>query len=244
MELITNTPKKFGREFLIGTGIPLVLLIGTTLLSVFVAYPKYKDLPTKREEFKKQTDLNIALETKLKKLEDLTDFKDVINEDSRLINSAIPSQDDIPLLLTQIQNIAKESGLTITNLTYSSTSGASSKEADKVNVQLSIKGSYSQVKQFFYALEKAARIVDVTTLRFSSSIEGKETDALTSAELEISLGLSSPFYFVESKATTDDPITIDIKDPTFLTFVNKLKQFKIYDTKVDNSNIGKENPFK
>jgi hypothetical protein len=58
------------------------------------------------------------------------------------------------------------------------------------------------------------------------------------------VSLSSPYLFVESKATTEDPITIEIKDQAFLNFINKIKELRVYTTVVGTENIGKENPFK
>jgi Tfp pilus assembly protein PilO len=162
-----------------------------------------------------------------------------------LINTALPSDANVPILLTQIQTIAKENGLEIQNLTYTSAGAKTQNEANKINVQMSAKGSFDQVRNFFYAIEKASRVLEFSTIRFSSSVSGNSTEATTkNAELEINVSLSSPYLFVESKATTEDPITIEIKDQAFLNFINKIKELRVYTTVVGTENIGKENPFK
>lgn len=240
---ITNTPKEVKKSFLINTGIPLVLLLGTIALAIFIVYPKYNEIPVKKDTADKLTQQDQRLQVKINKLNDLVDFKEIVNEDLKLVNTALPSTDDIPLLLTEIQQISKGAGLDITNLTYAASTADKSGKANKVYVQLSANGNFNQTKVFISNLEKASRIIDISTLRFSSSETAQKTDLETS-EVQITLGLISPYLFVESKAVTEDPITIDVRDKGFLTFINKLKGFTTYETVVDTTNIGKENPFR
>ncbi len=240
---VTKPPKKFEIKFLITTGIPLILLVAAALVLYMVGYPKYKQLPEKKDELNKLTQKEAALQTKIKKLDTFMDYKDIITENSNLVNFALPSEAQVPLLLTQVQLIANESGLKINSLSYSASSAkATGDETDVVNVQLSVKGTFNETKTFLTTLEKAARVVNISTLRFSL-VEGTNPESLGTSELDITFSLTSPFLFVESKAVTEDPITVDLNDSKFVTFINKLKGLKIYKTVVDTSNIGKENPF-
>lgn len=239
---IKSTPKNFGKDFLLGTGIPVLLFLGALSVVLLLVLPTYKKAKPKSEELSKLIVREKNLDTKIMKLNDLLDFKDVVNEDLKLVNIALPSEDNIPLLLTEIQKISKEAGLAITNLSYSAQSKDPGKETSVVNVTLSGKGSFNEVKTFLKTLEKASRLINVSTLRFSS-VKGTDPDTLGTSELEISLGLNSSYLFVDSKAVPEEPITVDVRDSSFVTFMNKLKEYKIYDTTVDNSNIGKDNPF-
>ncbi len=242
LELNPRT-NKISKEMMVGTVLPLLFISATAGLFFLVTYPKYNQIQPKNDELKQLEDKKGHLSSKLQKLNDLVDFKEVVDQNSALINTALPSEANVPILLTQIQTIAKENDLEIQNLSYSSSGAASQSEANKVNVQMSAKGNFEQVRNFFYAVEKASRVLEFSTIRFSTESTGIETDA-QSAGLEISISLRSPYLFVESKATTEDPITIDIRDQAFLNFVNRLKELRLYTTVVGTENIGKENPFK
>ncbi|MEK7595834.1 MAG: type 4a pilus biogenesis protein PilO [Patescibacteria group bacterium] len=242
MDLNTGIKKpRVQKAFLVGTVFPLALLLGTVLLFFFVLYPKYKELPQKRDDIVKLKQKADALEGKIKKLNDLVDFKDVLQENSDLLDAAMPSQAEVPILLTQVQLIATEAGLNIKNLSYSSSSDSGEKSGE-VNVLLSADGNFNQVTAFISSVEKAARLIDISTIRLTA-IEENKTDELATGKLEISLGLKSPYFFVESKATTEDAITIDLNNSDFAAFMNRLKELRIYKTTVDTTNIGKENPF-
>src|SRR3989344_3481872 len=242
MELAKSGKPKIAKDFFIYFLLPILLLGGTAALSVLIAYPAYKDLPVKDSELKALQEKDLRLDQKLKKLNDLTDFKEIVDEDLKLVNFALPSESEVPLLLTEVQQIAKESGLAIGALNYSSSGPNEAGDTSRVNVFLNAKGNFSQTKTFLVTLEKAARIVDISTIRFSS-LKGASPQSLEVSEIDLSLGLTSPFLFVESKAVTEDPITIDIRDGAFVKFMNNLKNYKVYETVVDTSNIGKENPF-
>lgn len=240
---VTKPPKRFEIKFLITTGIPVLLLIAAALVFYMVGYPRYKMLPEKKEELSNLSLKESSLQTKIKKLDTFMDYKDIITENSNLVNFALPSEAQVPLLLTQVQQIANESGLKINSLSYSASSAKATGEVtDVVNIQLSVKGTFNETKSFLTTLEKAARIVNISTIRFSL-VEGTNPESLGTSELDINFSLASPFLFVESKAVTEDPITVDINDSKFVTFINKLKGLKIYKTVVDTSNIGKDNPF-
>lgn len=219
-----------------------LLLVASALIVFFLIIPNYKQLSQKHTDSTALKAKEEVLTTKLNKLNDLIDFKQIVTEDLTLVNFALPDESAVPLLLTEIQLIAKGAGLSITNLSYSSSSRLEGTSADKVNVLLSAKGSFSQSKNFIETLEKASRIVDVGSMRFNST-KGSDANALESSEIEITLGLVAYFLDAKSKAVIEDPIKIDVRSSEFIKFINKLKSFKIYDTKVDSANIGKDNPF-
>lgn len=246
MDLVpSRAGAKVNKETLMGTVLPLLFIAATAGLFFLFTYPKYNEIQPRKDQINQLATKKDTLGKKLTRLNDLVDFKEVMDQNSNLINTALPSEANVPLLLTQVQQIAKENGLEIRNLTYSSSGGTSQLEANKVNINMSAEGSFSQIQSFFYTIEKAARVLEYNTIRFSSANSGRvDGTATQTSQLEVNLSLSSPYLYVESKATTEDPISIDIRDQAFLSFINKLKEFKTYSTVVDTSNIGKDNPFK
>ncbi|MBI4091264.1 type 4a pilus biogenesis protein PilO [candidate division WWE3 bacterium] len=234
--------KRVSKEAMIFTILPLLFFTASLALVFFVAIPRNKQKPLKETELKQLKEKNVNLQKKIEKLNDLADFREIIEENTRLVDSALPSQADVPLLLTQIQQISKESGLSIANLSYSSSGSGVKNESSQVNVFMSAKGNFGQVKTFLTTLEKASRIIDISTLRITSQ-QGTQPDALGASAIDLSTVLVSSFLPVEDRAEIEDPLTVDIRDQGFINIINKLKEYKIYENKVDNTNIGKDNPF-
>lgn len=235
-------PNKIGKDVILYNIIPGILLLGLIGMGALVAYPKYSKLPEKKAQIEQLTQKDQILGDKIQKLNDLNDFKDIIQEDSTIIDLALPSEARVPLLLTQVQKIALDSGLTITNLTYAPMQGSEKNKANLVNVLLTAKGNYKQCITFLKSIESASRLIDLSTLRFTTSNKELPGNLETTA-LDMNVGLYSAYLPAEAQAIVESPITVDIRGNEFVSLINKLKSLKVYDVKVDNSNIGKENPF-
>ncbi len=222
------------KDTLLNFIVPIVSMLVTLLLFVFVIYPSINLLPTLKAEKAKTETLKNQLDTKLVVLNKLVDFKSVVDENVDLASKVMTSEPLIPELLTQIDTIARESGLEISRLSYSfaDTGQALSTEAvatdyQTVLVSLGVRGNYAQMVSFLNSLENAARLVNVNDFRYTEEIEeGGNT-------LGLSFSLSAPYIFVQSTAVTDEPINVDITDPKFIGFMDKLKNLKFYTPSVN-----------
>lgn len=218
--------------------VPLVCLGATLLIFFTIIFPSFKQLPTLKTEVEAQITLENQLRTKLTALNDLIDFNEELQENSDLISKVLVSEPEVPLLLTQIDSIAKESGLEINKLSYSF---GESPEEDAlitysfVNVSLGALANYEQMGVFLKNLENSARFVDVSNYRFS------EENALDKPGIyNITFILRSPYLSVDSQAVTDEPINIDIGDPEFLSVMDKLRAMKFYGTTINDVYVNVE----
>lgn len=219
------------RDTLLNYIVPLISVSAAVLIGVFVLYPSYKELPELQMELEQQTKLETVLSNKLNNLNRLVDFEGIVEENSDLVNKVLVSEGLVPGLLTQIDRIARDSGLTVNRLNYglrSTTPTAVGEEQisgeySVVTVNMDAVGSFAQLKTFMDSIENAARIVLVDNFRYSLNTSGDET------RIGVSFVLESPYLFVESNAITDDPVDLDISDPEFLNLINKIKSLKYYD---------------
>ena len=161
--------------------------------------------------------------------------KSVVDEDSSLVSQAISSTTDVPQLLTQIDTIAKDSGLNVSRLSYSfgetaTTAIGGEKVDEKINevviVNLGAQGSYPQVKNFAQNLEDSSRLINIKDFRFSLDNDTKLLDVV--------FVLESPYQFVNSTAVTDDPVNLDISKEDFVNMINKVKGLKYYNIPIEN----------
>lgn len=220
------------KETLINFIVPLIAIGISIALFLVIILPGIQKNPEKELQITDAQSLNTKLTEKKEKLGKIESFENVITDYESLVSKVLLSEPKVPELLTQVDTIAKESGLAVTKLTYSFTDVTEkekSAEVPLVNVSLGATGNYDQLVTFFENLEKAARLVYVDSFRFSEEKEDNKT------QLAIQVSLASPYLTVDSKAVTDEPITIDIADQAFISFVDELKKMRYYELRVDTS---------
>lgn len=210
--------------------IPLVSLLSALLLAIFYIIPSAQNLQAKRDEVTELVKLSENLSQKLKKLNDLVDFKSSVDQNVALIERALPVEPLVPELLTQVDLISRESGLTVTKLSYSLGESAdlAPDEGTYVVVSLGVQGTFVQFKNFLRQLEDGARVVNVKNLRYS--IDSTENSNI----LDISLVLTAPYLSVDSSASTDEPLALDIRDEYFISLVDRIKNLRFYEIGVEN----------
>jgi len=226
-----NTEIKIDKEgiknALINFLVPILALGASVLLFFVVILPGLSNLPQLQAELSETETLEGILGEKLSTLNRLLDFESVVEEYGDLFRSALPDESKVPELLTQVDQMARESGLAVIKLSYSIADAASLGEQvvpyNFVVINLGTLGTYDQVTAFLAIMENAARLVDVVNFRFAS--EPSAGSGIYSGTFI----LRAPYQFVDSQAVTDVPVTIDINDPRFGNVLDMIKQLRIYD---------------
>jgi len=158
---------------------PRILIIAISLglaiiLGILFLWPKYQDFTNFQIQLKnKETELRnlneyyqdlFSLSEKLKEFE--TEFLN--------IDSALPSGVSTAALSfhNYLPKVASENGLILRSAGSFSISALSGKENIQViSIPIKVSGSYSSLKNFLTALEKSTRIIEVTSISFSSPQE-------------------------------------------------------------------------
>lgn len=229
------------KEIFVNFLVPIIAIGGVVGLFLLIILPSIGDLPILKQEYESANTLRNQLQSKLEALNEFEAVESAVNENSELVSKALASEADVPELLTQIDTIAKESGLSVVKLSYSFAEGPSTLQqqeeaADysKVLVTLGVEGNYAQMVAFLDNLENSARVVTVDRYRYS---RGNDEDSTT---IGVTFSLSSPYLFVDSQAVTDEPILIDITDQSFIDFMSVLKDLRFYEPVIDASLIIEE----
>lgn len=211
--------------------IPLVCILASLLIGLLLLMPAINNKPLLQVELNKSEKLKLQLQEKKNILNDLVDFRPIVEENASFMNSALVSEASVPELLAQVSMIAQESGFEVTRLAYSysgsgpvsadagDTSPSTSVAYQSVTVSLGTRGSYDQLVTFLDSIENAARLVNVENYRYSRDKDGI---------LEANFILSSPFLFVQSSAVTDDGITLDMASTDFVNILGKVKALRVY----------------
>ena len=216
--------------------VPLIAIVICLVLTFVVIIPALKKKPILESDLKQKQELTAQLDAKTANLKKLVDFKSVVDENSVLVANALVSEAMVPQLLTQIDKIAKESGLTVSRLSYSLSDSSNATNAtvtkpsySSITVSLGVSGSYDQLALFFANLENAARLVDVDSFRYTLA-SSEDTSSL-----DISIIVASPYLAVESSAVTDDPINLNMSSKDFVTTINEIKKLKVYQVTLEET---------
>jgi Tfp pilus assembly protein PilO len=148
----------------------VILFVGTV--------PLWKDLQKNTEAAKIKRSELTALETKLENLKNLsTKEADIKNKNARLL-AALPSDNDVPRLFVQFENIITQSGLAVVRVSGDSTAAIKSAGAAStslivpVNYEVSTKASdYASFKNAISNFEKALRLVSISEIKLSGTGE-------------------------------------------------------------------------
>ena len=207
--------------------VPIISLGISAALFLLILYPSINNIPSLETEKQSKTKLRNDLNQKLENLNRLVDFKSIVDENSALVDRVLRTEDNVPQLLNQIDEITKNSGLLINKLSYSI--GDSSREGTEggtkaIFVSLGSEGTYGQMVAFLQSTENAARFIQVNKVRYSDA-----TSQDDSGIYNMSFSISSPYLFVTSEAVTDEPVDLDIASQEFVDVINRIKNLKFYD---------------
>jgi Tfp pilus assembly protein PilO len=211
--------------------IPLIATGISILLIIVIVYPYFKNLPAIKVELTQKKQLERVLNDKIINLNRLVDFKSVVDEDSGLVNKVLVNESEVPRLLDQVNQIATNSGMDVTRLSYSFGEGVTSDIGESeqvaystVSIALGTESSFDQLVVFMKSIENAARFVNIPNFRYSAT---KNTQGET--KLDGSFSVVSPFLLVQSTAVIDEPVDLDISSQNFVDFINMIKGLKFYE---------------
>jgi|GEM_PF-3342429 len=245
MAIKFETIKRQYGEYFLGGG----LFLGALILFLAIgltSFSKYQSDSVKTKEIEGQLE---GLKARLAIVNKTSPDRASLAENSKLMDAVLPSDSSVPVVMTEVQQIANETGVTLTALQFAeggSTVGGT-KLAGAVNMQTSAAGSYNTIQAFLKGLENAGRLLIVDSLRFSSTSSqpvaaiGETTpSSVGTTTITVSLNLVSP-TFAGKPGTLSQAVSFNT--PEFTKLINLVKTFKIYSPTVDASGVGKSNPF-
>lgn len=155
-------------------------LVAVILIGLFLVRPAWSRLSTLGTEIPTE---QVKRDQAKLDFENLEKAKKFFSENGRAIeevNTAVPTQPDVPSILVILESIAKQNNVFLTAFTpqqlgQTAPSTASRDKSgnvsgvDSVEISANFRGQYSSLINFLYSLERSLRIVDVKTISVSSS---------------------------------------------------------------------------
>ncbi|MEX2053623.1 MAG: type 4a pilus biogenesis protein PilO [Patescibacteria group bacterium] len=204
-------------------GMPVLLVLIGILLIVLGAIPTWGKVQQLQTDIADEKDRIEALKEKNRKLLDFSDQSVEIDKQFAVFDQAVASESQVPELLTQVQKISGNCKTKITTLQFSGETQATGGRLLEVRLQYASESSFGQLVCLISAVEKASRLIDLESLRYSSNVsEETGVETITAQAVLISYYTPGPIL------NPDNPITFSLSDPAFLRNAELLKDFKVY----------------
>ena len=233
------------------------------LITLFSAYPFYTNYQNNKKLIEAEKVKLQQLDLRLAQLDKIKKIATTINSSTNVALQAVPEVSEIPVVMNMVQEIAKRSGVKINTFSYAGmgntvnvpianslpqdpttttsndindqTNSATSPKNDYNNfsMQLTVAGSFDDIKRLIINLEESRRILDVKS--FNYSVNTNETEIIGNT---ITLKVNLLSYF---KLFT--PLAVDINLEQYAPLLKKLNELKYTEIDLSNSTVGKIDPF-
>lgn len=216
------------RDYGVSAGSVIVAIV---LLLLFVR-PLVGRILRLREEQTTDQETLTALTVKVQQLEDFVAAATTLDEEFERFDQAIPSEVNVPTLLTQVQTVANTAAVKVTVLQFGGVGGeaeegaAGSKGLNEVRLKLAVEGSFNNLVKLLQTFETATRLIDVESVGYSIQEAETRTSTLTAELTLISYYISAP------TPEPEDPITFSFADPNFERNSQVLQRLTPYETQV------------
>ncbi len=211
-----------------------IVSVGISVLLVFlVIVPGIRDIQEAREEKVEKEVVLRELEEKRALLSRYASQSQRVDSALEVVRHAIPLEDEVPEVMTQLQDMADISRVVVSNLTYRS---GSKEEEDLKTVEMNFgfDGDFSNVKGLFELMENASRIVVAD--QFNLKVQEE-------ASMSASLSLKSFFMPAPTKAKVEEPLEDIFSSNNFNEALDSVRDLDVYEVEVQEGQVGKENPF-
>lgn len=225
-------------EFIVNFILPIILLaVAVGIFAMYVS-PTHKKMPELKTQVDAKTQEVTVLRAKVDQLLALQENKDLIMGDLVKMSWALEERDKVPELTEQVRLMSKDSSVTFKSLDYanankgqivdvSSPSSALTPDPElyreeKVNVAVEVKDFASAIA-FLKTTETSIRLFKVESLKISTLNQANKADVV----------MASPYLNPAFSAYSQTAAPINLKDPAYRSFMEKLDTFKNYAQGID-----------
>ena len=155
-------------------------LISLSFFGIFAINPTLSTIAKLRKELSDTKFVDEQLEKKITNLSSLQEKYNIVEKDIPIVLKAVPKNPQVPLLIGQIQAVAKDTGVEIINLQSFEVDvpGTSSdqKKYSAFSFSTSVQGNYENLNNFISTLSSMERVVSLDTL--SINRKGNQSEIL------------------------------------------------------------------
>jgi Tfp pilus assembly protein PilO len=162
----------------------IITILGFIAVVVFLDIPGVQSVLAKRKEIKDQQQVLLDKQDLLLRVEKLSRLYEENKESVEKTNYILPSSEEIPNLIVQLEALAFEQGLVLGKVDFKTltkeeiTQGGEQQQPvqdyQTMNISLQLTGTYDGLKSFLKASEENIRLMDIKSIVFESSAGAEE----------------------------------------------------------------------
>ena len=167
-----------------------ILLLVFVAILVFLDLPKFQNILDLRREVETEKERFSEKQLLLAKIEKLEKKYQEAEESLEKVNYILPSSQDIPNLIVQLEALVLEGGVALESIQFSEAKEVVQSRAERahttiketssvdyriISIDLSLRGSYSAFKNFLKLVEENIRLMDINSINLSSE-SSEETE--------------------------------------------------------------------
>jgi len=226
----------------------LIFLVGVVFLALAVF--QFLSVPSQRQRIAAAESEFMVVRQKNERLSEILSEVKTIESNLEVVRQALPAADDVPALIMQLEQVAKQSGVGVQHLGFGGGEAETTPRASeasqegegvegavekKISLTAVVTGSYGALQTFLRNLESTSRVVNVTNFRFSPGQQkGLPADGQEEgAALSVTLGLEA-FYLAEvEEPAPETPLTLDTGSKEYIELIRKVKVLRVYRSEVE-----------
>lgn len=169
LELIPDFKREKTQKF---TTVVLTV-IAIIILAIFAINPTLSTIANLQKQLDDAKFVTNKLEEKINDLSILQTKYNNIQDDLPIVYESIPKNSEVPKITGQIQSVAKDSGVFLTNLQATDITKSIKNDFFYYSFNLSIQGSYENILNFLDKLHSMQRITDAHNISIGQSTTEK-----------------------------------------------------------------------
>jgi len=161
----------------------ITIILGFIAVVVFLDIPGVQNVLAKRKEIKDQQQVLLDKQDLLLRVEKLTRLYEENKENVEKTNYILPSSEEVPNLIVQLEALAFEQGLVLGKVDLETPTGQGItlegeqkpvQDYEIMNVNMELTGTYEGLKSFLKAAEENIRLMDIKSISFKAGQEAEE----------------------------------------------------------------------
>lgn len=168
-----------------------ILVLGAAGLAYFLLLPEFKDVRMSREALVSKKSVVEQWQNTFDRMKKMIADLEAKRTEIKPLDQAIPTSPDIPELLANLEQLARQSGLLISGLQISTVPTVSApapgedlvqaesteqplrsaENLSVMNLSLNVAGQYPQLEAFLLNMERNLRLMDLQTVSFGGADE-------------------------------------------------------------------------
>ena len=155
----------------------IILLVGS--FAYFAYLPKHKEIGKLESEYKELAEKLDKARNTAKKLNYYRTKMKAAEAQFNIVMKALPEKEEIPALLANISQAARDAGLDITK--FQPTAEKAKEFYAEVPISINVSGNYHNVAMFFDKISNLPRIVTIDSVKMSPDKDGVKLSASCTA---------------------------------------------------------------